>query len=217
MLPNWLYTQNVLAVELAAQAADPAADRAEVLAGLAASPLADLGRHGWEQAGRGLAALGTASPGIGEEFAEQLAQRYRGDAPRPYLVRAALLVSVAVGVATDLVRRAAAGQTREVGEAATAVLTAQAALLRVLSMLDVFAATGREPDATVSAGFHTVVRGAAQTLVRATDLLVGEDVPADLAEHVRRVLSDDVIGDPEWSTKVAQSLVGNWSSFEGCV
>lgn len=217
MLPNWLYTQNVLAVELAAQAADPAADRAEVLARLTASPLADLGRRGWEQAGRGLAALGTASPGIGEEFAEQLAQRYRGDAPRPYLVRAALLVSVAVGVATDLVRRAAAGQTREVGEAATAVLTAQAALLRVLSMLDVFEATGREPDATVSAGFHTVVRGAAQTLVRATELLAREGISADLAEHLRRMLSDDVIGDPEWSTKVAQSLVGNWSSFEGCV
>ncbi|MFC3891233.1 hypothetical protein ACFOWZ_07070 [Lentzea rhizosphaerae] len=217
MLPNWLYTQNVLPVELAAQAADPAADRAEVLAGLTASPLADLGRRGWEQAGRGLAALGTASPGIGAEFAEQLAQRYRGDAPRPYLVRAALLVSVAVGVATDLVRRAAACQSREVGEAATAVLTAQAALLRVLSMLDVFAATGREPDATVSAGFHTVVRGAAQTLVRATELLPREGISADLAEHVRRVSSDDVIGDPEWSTKVAQSLVGNWSSFEGCV
>lgn len=214
MLPNWLYTQNVLPVELAARAADPAADRAEVLAGLTASPLADLGRRGWEQAGRGLAALGTASPGIGAEFAEQLAQRYRDDAPRPYLVRAALLVSVAVGVATDLVRRAAAAQTREVGEAATAVLTAQAALLRVLSMLDVFAATGREPDATVSAGFHTVVRGAAQALVRATELLAGEGVPVEL---VRRMCADDVIGDPEWSTRVAQSLVGDWSSFEGCV
>jgi hypothetical protein len=214
MLPNWLYTQNLLPVELAARAADPAADRAEVLAGLTACPLADLGRHGWEQAGRGLAALGTASPGIGEEFAEQLAQRYRGDAPRPYLVRAALLVSVAVGVATDLVRRAAAGQAREAGEAATAVLTAQAALLRVLSMLDVFAATGREPDATVSAGFHTVVRGAAQMLVRATEMLPREGTSA---EHLRRMSSDAVIGDPEWSTKVAQSLVGNWSSFEGCM
>jgi hypothetical protein len=214
MLPNWLYTQNVLPVELAARAADPAADRAEVLAGLTASPLADLGRHGWEQAGRGLAALGTASPGIGEEFAEQLARRYRGDAPRPYLVRAALLVSVAVGVATDLVRRAATDHPREAGEAATAVLTAQAALLRVLSMLDVFAATGREPDATVSAGFHTVVRGAAQMLVRATELLPSEGISA---EHLRRMSSDAVIGDPEWSTKVAQSLVGNWSSFEGCM
>lgn len=217
MLPNWLYTQNVLPVALAAAAADPAADRADVLARLSASPLADPGRRGWEQTGRGLAALGMANPGLGREFAEQVAERYRGDAPRQYLVRGALLVSVAVGVATDLVRRAAAGQTREVGEAATAVLTAQAALLRVLSMLDVFAATGRDADATVSAGFHTVVRGAARSLVDATELLVREGVPADLAVHVRRTAADDVIGDPAWSTKVAQSLVGNWSSFEGCV
>ncbi|ONI88766.1 hypothetical protein ALI22I_17385 [Saccharothrix sp. ALI-22-I] len=217
MLPNWLYTQSVLPVELAAQAADPAADRAEVLARLSASPLADVGHREWEQIGRGLAALGAASPGIGGEFAEHLAQRYRGDAPRPYLVRAALLVSAAVGVASTAVRRAAASQTREVGEAATAVLTAQAALLRVLGMLDLFAATGREADATVSAGFHTVVRGAAQSLVRATELLAGEDIPADLVEHVHRTASDELIGGPEWSARVAETLVGNWSSFEGCV
>ena len=204
MLPNWLYTQNVLPVALAALAADPVAERAEVLARLSVSPLADLGHRGWEQAGRGFAALGTASPDVGRDFAEQLAQRYRGDVPTS-LVRAALLLSVTVGTATDLVRRTASSQTREVGEAATAVLTAQAALLRVLSMLDVFAATGKEVDATVSAGFHTVIRGAAR-------LLAGEGL---LAEHVRK--TDDVLGDQEWSTKVAQSLVGDWSSFEGCV
>ncbi|WP_143466944.1 hypothetical protein [Lentzea kentuckyensis] len=204
MLPNWLYTQNVLPVALAALAADPVAERAEVLARLSVSPLADLGHRGWEQAGRGFAALGTASPDVGREFAEQLAQRYRGDVPTS-LVRAALLLSVTVGTATDLVRRTASSQTREVGEAATAVLTAQAALLRVLSMLDVFAASGKEVDATVSAGFHTVIRGAAR-------LLAGEGL---LAEHVRK--TDDVLGDQEWSTKVAQSLVGDWSSFEGCV
>lgn len=217
MLPNWLYTQNVLPVELAARAADPAADPAEVLARLSAGPLADLGRHGWEQAGRGFAALGAVAPGIGREFAEHLGERYRGDSPRPYLVRAALLVSVAVGATTDMVRRAAANQTRAAGEAATVVLTAQAALLRVLSMLDVFAATGRDVDATVTAGFHTVVRGAARSLVDATELLAGEDVPADLVEHVRWTWSHELIGDPEWSARVAQSLMGDWSSFEGCV
>jgi hypothetical protein len=198
MLPNWLYTQNVLPVELAARAADPAADRAEVLARLSASPLADLGRRGWEQTGRGFAALGAVAPGIGREFAEHLGERYRGDSPRPYLVRAALLVSVAVGVATDVVRRGAANQTRAAGEAATVVLTAQAALLRVLSMLDVFAATGRDVDT-------------------ATELLAREDIPAELVEHVRWTWSHELIGDPEWSARVAQSLMGDWSSFEGCV
>ncbi|WP_158852435.1 hypothetical protein [Saccharothrix deserti] len=206
MLPNWLYTQSVLPVELAAQAADPAADRAEVLARLSASPLADVGHREWEQIGRGLAALGAASPGIGREFAEHLAQHYRGDAPRPYLVRAALLVSAAVGVASTVVRQAAPSQTREVGEAATAVLTAQAALLRVLSMLDVFAMTGRDVDPTVSASFHAVVRGAAQTLLGVDDPTGG----------VHATLADDVLDAPEWSERVARSLVGDWSSFEGC-
>lgn len=206
MLPNWLYTQGVLPVELAALAADPAADRAQVLARLSASPLADVGRREWEQIGRGLAALGAASPGIGREFAEQLAQRYRGEAPLPYLVRAALLASVAVGVASTVVRESAPSQTPRVGEDATAVLTAQAALLRVLSMLDAFAMTGRDLDATVSASFHAVVRGAARTLLRVDD-------PAGV---IKAALADDVFDDPEWSGRVARSLVGDWSSFEGC-
>lgn len=206
MLPNWLYTQGVLSVELAARAADPAADRADVLARLSASPLADVGRREWEQIGRGLAALGSVSPAVGREFAEQLAERYHADAPRPYLVRAALLVSVAVGVASTVVRQAAQGQSARAGEDATAVLTAQAALLRVLSMLDVFAKTGREPDATVSASFHAVVRGAARTLL----------CVADPAGVVHAVLADDVLDAPEWSERVARSLVGDWSSFEGC-
>lgn len=206
MLPNWLYTQNLLPVELAALAADPRADTAEVLARLSACPLADVGRRDWEQIGRGLAALGAASPDIGREFAVRLAERYRGDAPRPYLIRAALLVAVAVGVASAVVRGDAQSQTPQVGEGATTVLTAQAALLRVLSMLDVLAMTGRGVDATVSASFHAVVRGAGQML-RALD---------DPAGVIGAVLADEVLDDPAWSGRVARSLVGDWSSFEGC-
>ena len=49
MLPNWLYTQQLLTVELAAAVADPFADRAALLARLRASPLAEPGRRGWER------------------------------------------------------------------------------------------------------------------------------------------------------------------------
>lgn len=196
MLPNWLYTQQLLTVELAAAVADPAADRAALLARLRAS-LGEPGRRGWEQHGRAFAALGAASPPVAVEFARELVSSE--------LVVAAMRTSAAVGIATSLVR--ASSDEPAVSTAVTEVLTAQAALLRVLSMLDLFQMQGKEVDATVRASFHTVVRGAAAALVRAADLLPdGACVRASIA---------DLVDDKEWSERVARTLTGDWTSFEG--
>ena len=196
MLPNWLYTQQLLTVELAAAAADPSADR-EVLARLRASPLAEPGRRGWEQHGRAFAALGAASPVLATEFVRELVSTD--------LVLDALRVGVAVGIATSLVRRFP--DAPEAGAAVTEVLTAQAALLRVLSMLDVFEVQGKDADTTVRASFHTVVRGSAAALARAAELL------PDGASL--RALIADLVDDKEWSGRVARTLTGDWTSFEG--
>ena len=197
MLPNWLYTQQLLTVELAAAVADPFADRAALLARLRASPLAEPGRRGWEQHGRAFAALGAASPPIAVEFVRELGSTD--------LVDAALRTSVAVGVATRLVR--ASSDEPVIGAAVTEVLTAQAALLRVLSMLDLFEMQGKEADATMRASFQTVVRGAAAALARVADLLPdGACVRASIT---------DLVDDREWSERVARTLTGDWTSFEG--
>lgn len=137
-------------------------------------------------------------------------QRYAEFSPQPYLVHAALLVCAAVGIATDALRRDTASTDAEIlalGDATTDVLTAQAAVLRVLSMLDALRETGRDADGTVSAGFHTVVRGAARSLATAAELVDG-------MADVRTVTAHQVLCDRRWARRVAASLRGDWTPFE---
>ncbi|HET6709120.1 hypothetical protein [Amycolatopsis sp.] len=200
MLPNWLYTQNLLPAGVVADAANPAVPREEVLDQLLGSPLNGALRRGgnWEQTGRALAALGTVCPETAVAFAGHLAEQHREarSAPEPYLVQAALLASAAVGIATTAVR------AKPDGAAATAVLTAQAGILRVLSMLDVLGLSGKDTGGTISASFHTVVRGSARLLeTNVADVRVATDHP--------------VLRDEPWQERVTASLTGDWSGFGG--
>ncbi|WP_206794641.1 hypothetical protein [Amycolatopsis sp. MtRt-6] len=200
MLPNWLYTQNLLPAGVVADAANPAVPRKEVLEQLLGSPLNGAPRRGgnWEQTGRALAALGTVCPETAVAFAGHLAEQHREarSAPEPYLVQAALLASAAVGIATTAVR------AKPDGAAATAVLTAQAGILRVLSMLDVLGRSGKDTGGTISASFHTVVRGSARLLeTNVADVRVATDHP--------------VLRDEPWQERVTASLTGDWSGFGG--
>ncbi|MEQ0558060.1 hypothetical protein ABJI51_03170 [Amycolatopsis sp. NEAU-NG30] len=221
MLPNWLYTQNLLPVGTAADAANTTVPRAEVIERLLASPLNGALRRGgaWEQTGRALAALGAVCPETAVAFAGHLAEQYRrtrlglplppglltgtpeteaDDRPgtQPYLVQAALLASAAVGIATTAVR------AKPDGAAATAVLTAQAGILRVLSMLDVLGMSGKDTGGTVSASFHTVVRGSVRLLEAG-------------CPDVHVVTGHPVLRDEPWQDRVELSLTGDWSGFGG--
>ncbi|MEU0534154.1 hypothetical protein [Amycolatopsis tolypomycina] len=200
MLPNWLYTQNLLPAGIVADAADPAVPREEVFDRLLGSPLNGAPRRGgnWEQTGRALAALGTVCPQTAVAFAGHLAEQHgeARSAPEPYLVQAALLASAGVGIATTAVR------ARPDGAAATAVLTAQAGILRVLSMLDALGLSGKDTGGTISASFHTVVRGSARLLETSVpDTRVATDHP--------------VLRDEPWQERVTASLAGDWSGFGG--
>ena len=223
MLPNWFYTQNLLPAGVVADAANPAVPRPEVIGKLLAGPLNGAPRRGgaWEQTGRALAALGAVCPETALAFAGHLAEQYRrarlalpvregllaGPAepevdagsrpgPQPYLVQAALLASAAVGIATTAVR------AEPDGAAATAVLTAQAGILRVLSMLDALGLSGKDTGGTVSASFHTVVRGSVRLLESGcSDVRVATDHP--------------VLRDEPWQERVELSLAGDWSGFGG--
>ncbi|MEU5265361.1 hypothetical protein [Amycolatopsis sp. NPDC021455] len=219
MLPNWLYTQNLLPAGVVADAANPAVPRAEVIEKLLGSPLDGAPRRGgvWEQTGRALAALATVCPETAIAFAGHLAEQYRrarlglpvregllagpadpDDHPgtQPYLVQAALLASAGVGIATTAVR------AKPDGAAATAVLTAQAGILRVLSMLDVLGLSGKDTGGTVSASFHTVVRGSVRLLESGCpDVRVATDHP--------------VLRDEPWQDRVELSLTGDWTGFGG--
>ncbi|WP_410641075.1 hypothetical protein [Amycolatopsis sp. lyj-346] len=226
MLPNWLYTQNLLPAGVVADAANPAVPRAEVLDRLLGSPLNGAPRRGghWEQTGRALAALGTVCPETAIAFAGHLSEQYRRarlalpvpdglltgpsevdvepagagrrPATQPYLVQAALLASAAVGIATTAVR------AKPDGAAATAVLTAQAGILRVLSMLDVLGMSGKDTGGTVSASFHTVVRGSARLLESS-------------CPEARVATDHPVLRDEPWQERVTSSLTGDWSGFGG--
>jgi hypothetical protein len=226
LLPNWLYTQNLLPVGVVADAANPAVPRAEVIDLLLGSPLNGALRRGgaWEQTGRALAALGAVCPETAIALAGHLAEQYRlarlalpvpegllaGPAEleadvaepgrrlttQPYLVQAALLASAAVGIGTTAVR------AKPDGAAATAVLTAQAGILRVLSMLDALGMSGKDTGGTVSASFHTVVRGSVRLLESGCpDVRVATDHP--------------VLHDEPWQDRVGLSLNGDWSGFGG--
>jgi len=223
LLPNWLYTQNLLPVGVVADAANPAVPRAEVIDLLLGSPLNGALRRGgaWEQTGRALAALGAVCPATAIAFAGHLAEQYRrtrlglpgaeglltgpaepevdaGARPgaQPYLVQAALLGSAAVGIATTSVR------ANPDGAAVTAVLTAQAGILRVLSMLDVLGMSGKDTGGTVSASFHTVVRGSVRLLEAG-------------CPDVRLATDHSVLDDEPWQERVVLSLTGDWSGFGG--
>jgi len=200
LLPNWFYTQNLLPPGVVADAANPAVPRAEVIETLLGSPLNGALRRGgaWEQTGRALAALGAVCPETAIAFAGHLAEQHREtrSAPQPYLVQAALLASAAVGIATTAVR------ANPDGAAATAVLTAQAGILRVLSMLDVMGMSGKDTGGTVSAGFHTVVRGSVRLLETS-------------CAGVRVATDHPVLNDEPWQERVELSLAGDWSGFGG--
>lgn len=226
MLPNWLYTQSLLPVSVAADAADARVPRAEVLGSLLVTPLngallrAPYG-GGWEQTGRALAALGSACSRTSITFAGHLAEQHRlgrpvrpgllspsessdigparPDAPQGYLVLAALLTSAAVGIATTAARNVAPD-----GATVTAVLTAQASVLRVLTMVDALTGSGKDAGGTVSASFHTVVRGAARMLETTS-----------LREDVFAATGHPVLRDDPWERRVELSLSGDWSGF-GC-
>jgi hypothetical protein len=233
MLPNWLYTQGLLSVAAAEQAADPGRSRDEALRDLLRTPLngairPDRYRSGaWEHTGRALSALGSIRPDAAVAFAEHLSEQYRlvrggeqgpkgvlvppaeasvdsdhDGRPQPYLVRAALLASVAVGISTTEVRTAARADAEGLGAATTYVLTAQAAVVRVLSMLDVLATSGRDAGGTVSAGFHTVVRGAMRLLEQAGP---GAEILA--------ITGHQVLSDVDWNDGVAKTLLGDWAAF----
>ncbi|MFD8493752.1 hypothetical protein [Amycolatopsis sp. NPDC059657] len=227
MLPNWLYTQNLLPMAVAADAANAAVPRAQVIESLLASPLNGALLRipfggGWEQTGRALAALGTVCPETAIAFAGHLAEQHRrgrGAGPglltaaevnvepasagaSSYLVLAALLASAAVGIATTGVRQTIKEETPEVGSAVTAVLTAQAGILRVLSMLDALIGAGKDVGGTVSASFHTVVRGSARLL---------EATPAKTA--VFAATGHPVLQDDPWDHRVELALSGDWSAF----
>ena len=74
-------------------------------------------------------------------------------------------------------------------------------------MLDLFQMQGKEVGATVRARFQTVVRGATAALTRVADLLPD-------GEYLRSLITD-LVDDREWSERVARTLTGDWTSFEG--
>jgi len=137
-----------------------------------------------------------------------------------YVVRAALVAAAITGAATDLLRRTQTdAPPGPLGAAVTQLLTAQAAVLRGLSMLETLTAAGQDCAGTVSAAFHTTVRGGVLALIAALEHLLDPQpnllsVAGPAWPAVRAMAAHPVLGGGEWNTRVAATLLGEWEAFE---